>query len=66
MSTDTKLTKVQLYKIIQSRGSLGKTLGNVIDNLGRKSLIDLAVLLAKDIFPKLATKDEATSSDETT
>ena len=64
MSTDTKLTKVQLYKIIQSRGSLGKTLGNVIDNLGRKSLIDLAVLLAKDISPKLATKDEATSSDE--
>ena len=36
MSTDTKLTKVQLYKIIQSRGSLGKTVGNVIDNLGRK------------------------------
>ena len=66
MSTDTKLTKVQLYKIIQSRGSLGKTLGNVIDNLGRKSLIDLAVLLAKDIFLKLATKDEATSSDEAT
>lgn len=57
MSTDTKLTKVQLYKIIQSRGSLGKTFRNKID---------LAVLLAKDIFPKLATKDEATSSDEAT
>lgn len=57
MSTDTKLTKVQLYKIIQSRGSLGKTF---------RKKIDLAVLLAKDIFPKLATKDEATSSDEAT
>ena len=48
-STDIKL--VQLAKIIQSGGFLGKTLGN----LGKKVLLDLAVPLAKDVFPKLAT-----------
>ena len=40
-----------MVKIIQTGGFLGKTLGNVIDNLGIKALIDLAVPLAK-----LATK----------
>ena len=31
-------------------------LGNVISHLGKKALIDLAVLLTKDVLPKLATK----------
>ena len=35
-------------------------LGNVRGNLGKKALINLAVPLAKDVLPKLATK--ATSS----
>ena len=36
MLKDIKLSKAQLSKIIQSRGFLGKTLGNVIGNLGKK------------------------------
>ena len=52
MSTDTKLSKAQLSKIIQS----GRFLGNMIGNLGKKALTDLAVPLVKDILPKLATK----------
>ena len=51
MLTEIKLSKSQLVKIIQTGGYLGKTLRNVIDNLGKKALIDLAVPLAK-----LATK----------
>ena len=56
MSTDIRLRKAQISKIIQSGGFLGKTLGK----LGKKVLLDLAVCLAKDVLPKLATK--ATSS----
>ena len=56
MSTDIKLSKSLLAKIIQSGEFLGKTLGNMISELGKKSLKDLAVPLAKDVFPKLATK----------
>ena len=56
MSKDIKLSKSQLAKIIQSGGFLGKMLGN----LGKKVLLDLAVPLAKDVSPKLATR--ATSS----
>ena len=58
--TNIKLSKTHLSKIIQSAGFLGKTLGNGIGNLGKKTLIDLAVPLAKDVLPKLTTK--ATSS----
>ena len=47
MSTDIKLSKAQLSKIIQSGGFLGKTLGIMMGNLGKKALIDLAVPLAK-------------------
>ena len=39
MSTNTKLTKAQLSKIIQSEGFLGETLGNTMGNLGKKSII---------------------------
>ena len=56
MSTNTKLSKVQMSKIIQLGGFLNKRLANVIDELGKKALIDLAVPLAKDVLPKLATK----------
>ena len=41
-----------MSKIILSGESLGKTLGN----LGKKVVLDLAVPLAKDVLPKLATK----------
>ena len=45
-----------MSKIIQSVGFLGKTLGNIMNNLGKKALLDLAVPLAEDVLPKLATK----------
>ena len=60
MSTDIKLNKNQLPKIIQMGGFLGKTLGKMMSNIGKKALIDLAVPLAKDVLPNLAT--ETTSS----
>ena len=47
-------------KIIQSGGCLGKTLGNIMNTLGEKVLLDLAVHLAEGVLPKLAA--EATSS----
>ena len=47
-----KLSKAQLYKITQS----GALLDNMVDNLDKKALINLSVLLAKDVLPKLATK----------
>ena len=37
MSTYIKLSKAQLTKIIQSGGFLGKTLGNMMSNLDKKS-----------------------------
>ena len=43
MSTDIKISKSQLTKIIQSGRFLGKTLGI----LGEKILLDLAFLLLK-------------------
>ena len=52
MSTDIKLRKAPLSKIIQS----GDILGNMLGNLGKKLLIDLAVPLVKDVVTKLATK----------
>ena len=51
MSTDIRLSKAQISKIIQSRGFLGKTFGK----LGKKVLLDLAIPLAKDVLPNLAT-----------
>ena len=56
MSTDIKLIKTQLSKIVKSGGFLGKTWVNMIDNIGKKVLTDLAVLLAKNVLWKLATK----------
>ena len=56
MLVNIKLSKSLLSKAIQSGRFLGKTLGN----LDKKVLLDLAIPLAKDVMPKLATK--ATSS----
>ena len=56
MSTNTKLSKSYLTKITQPVGFLGKALGN----LSKKLLLDHAVSLTIDDWPKLATK--ATSS----
>ena len=41
MSADIKLNKAQFSKIIQSGGFPGKTLGNMMGNLGKKSLMDV-------------------------
>ena len=49
MSTDTKLSKAQLYKMIQSGGFLRYILGN----LGGKVIIDLGISLARDNLPGL-------------
>ena len=35
-STNIKLSKAQFFKIVQSGGFLGKTLSNIIGNLGKK------------------------------
>ena len=45
MSSDTKLSKFQMPKIIWLGAFLGKTLGN----LGKKVLLNLAVCLVKGI-----------------
>ena len=51
MSTDIKRSKAQLSKIIQSRGFCGKYLGNIMTKLGKKALLDLAVLFGGRCFP---------------
>ena len=52
MSTDMKLSKARLFKTIQS----GEFIGNMIDKLGKKTLMNFSILLDKDVLPKLATK----------
>ena len=52
MSTELKISKVQLPKTVQSGGFFG----NVIDNLSRKALSNFALPLTKDVFPKWATQ----------
>ena len=49
MSTDIKLSKAQISKIIQSGGSFGSWLGN----LEKKVLTNVAILLARDNSPGL-------------
>ena len=46
MSTDIKLSKAQISKIIQS----GESFGSWLANLGKKALINAAIPLAKDIL----------------
>ena len=56
MSTDVKLSNSQLAKINQSGGFLGKTFGNMLSNLGKKTLFEFGVPLSKDFLSKLITK----------
>ena len=51
MSTDIKLSKAQISKIIQSDGSFGSWLGN----LGKKALTNIAIPLARDNLPGLVS-----------
>ena len=44
MSTDIKLSKTQISKMIQSGGSFNSQLGN----LGKKALTNIAIPLARD------------------
>ena len=60
MSTDIKLSNAELSQIIQS----GRFLGNMTDHPGKETLINLAVSLAKDVFPKLATKEPSSITDQ--
>ena len=61
-STDIKLIKFQLPKIIQYDGCFGIMIGN----LGKKTnrLIDLADPLAKNVLTKLATKTASSVIDK--
>ena len=49
MSTDIKLSKAQISKIVQLGGSSGLWLGN----LGKKALTSIAIPLARDNLPGL-------------
>ena len=51
MSTDIKLSKAQIAKIIQSGGSFGSQLGN----LRKKALTNIAISLARDNLPGLVS-----------
>ena len=51
MSTDTKLSKAQLSNLIQSE----EFLRNVLDYLAKKVISGLAVYLARDNSPGLAS-----------
>ena len=52
MSTDIKLTKAHLSKIIK----WGQFLGNMMCTLTKKALMNLFTPFGKDAFPKLVTK----------
>ena len=51
MSTDVKLSKVKISKIVQSGGSFGSWLRN----LGKKALPKISVPLARDNLPGLVS-----------
>ena len=51
MSTDTKVSKAQISKIIQSGGFFYSWLGN----LGKGALTNIAILLARDNLPILVS-----------
>ena len=51
IATDIKLSKVQIFKIIQSGGSFGSWLGN----LGKNALTNIAIPLARDHLPRLVS-----------
>ena len=51
LSTDIKLSKAQISKIIQSGGSFGSWLRNV----GKKALPNVAISLTRDNLPQLVS-----------
>ena len=51
MSTNIKLSKIQISKITQSGGCFGSWLGN----LGNKALINIAIPLARENLPGLVS-----------
>ena len=51
MSTGIKLSEAQISKITQSGGSYGPSFGN----LGKKTLQNIAILLARDNLPRLVS-----------
>ena len=55
MSTDIKLIKTQLAKIIQSGGSLF----NILGSLGKKVIADLPIPLARDNLHGLVSNSDA-------
>ena len=61
---DIKDSKSQLSKIIQLHGFLCKALGNIMSNLDKKALSDIAVSLVKDVLPKLETKTSSSVLDK--
>ena len=60
MSTNVKLN----IKIIELGQLLDKILRNMMSNLGQKALLELSVPLAKDVLPKLATKETSSELDK--
>ena len=57
MSTDIKLSKAQISKIIQPDGSFFSWLGN----LGKKALTNIAIALARDNLPGLVSSLTSTA-----
>ena len=51
MSRDIRLSKAQIFKIIQSGG----TFGSLLDTLGKKALTNIAIPLARDNLPELVS-----------
>ena len=51
MSTDIKLSKAQMSKIIQS----GESFDSWLDNLGKKALTNVPITLARDNVPGLVS-----------
>ena len=60
MSTNVKLN----IKIIELGQLLDKILRNMMSNLSQKALLELSVPLAKDVLPKLATKETSSELDK--
>lgn len=64
VSTDIKLSKAELSKMIQLGGNLGKRLGNMISSLCKKALINLVAPMAKHVLHKLVTKANSSILDK--
>ena len=60
MSTDVKLSKDQIFKIIQSGGSFGSWL----DNLGKRALTNITIPLARDILAGLVSNLTSNAIDK--